>query len=99
MSPSRRLSLKDGSNVPLMSLAPASPHDTSGSAISNMTTTTVGIEGMTCGACTSAVESGFRDVAGVASISVSLMMNRAVIVHDAKLLPTETIVETYVYRE
>lgn len=58
------------------------------------TTTTIAIEGMTCGACTSAVESGFKNVPGVVQFNISLLAERAVIVHDPQLLPTATITET-----
>lgn len=57
------------------------------------TVTTIAIEGMTCGACTSAVEGGFADVTGVKHFSISLLSERAVIEHDATLLPAEKIVE------
>jgi Cu+-exporting ATPase len=56
-------------------------------------TTTVGVEGMTCGACTSAVESGFKDVEGVYQFNISLLANRAVLVHDPSKLTAEQIVE------
>jgi len=56
-------------------------------------TTTVGIEGMTCGACTSAIESGFRDVEGVYQFNISLLAERAVLVHDPEKLTEEQIVE------
>ena len=55
--------------------------------------TTVGIEGMTCGACSSAVESGFKDVNGVLQFNISLLAERAVIVHDADKLTGDRIVE------
>ncbi|KAF2200655.1 copper-transporting ATPase 2 [Delitschia confertaspora ATCC 74209] len=55
--------------------------------------TTVGIEGMTCGACTSAVESGFKDVEGVHLFNISLLANRAVLVHDPEKLSADQIVE------
>jgi Cu+-exporting ATPase len=55
--------------------------------------TTVGIEGMTCGACTSAVEGGFKDVAGVKHFSISLLAERAVIEHDPTVLTPEQIAE------
>lgn len=58
-----------------------------------LTTTTVAIEGMTCGACTSAVESGFKDVPGLVQFNISLLAERAVIVHDAEKLTTAQIVE------
>ncbi|KAM5343010.1 hypothetical protein ACJ41O_013976 [Fusarium nematophilum] len=56
-------------------------------------TTTVAIEGMTCGACTSAVEGGFKDVPGVKHFSISLLSERAVIEHDPDLLTAEQIAE------
>ncbi|KAH6885881.1 E1-E2 ATPase-domain-containing protein [Thelonectria olida] len=56
-------------------------------------TTTVAIEGMTCGACTSAVEGGFKDVPGVKHFSISLLSERAVIDHDPTLLPPAKIAE------
>ncbi|KAK3309681.1 E1-E2 ATPase-domain-containing protein [Chaetomium strumarium] len=57
------------------------------------TITTVAIQGMTCGACTSAVESGFKDVPGVKHFSISLLSERAVIEHDPRLVTTESIRE------
>ncbi|OQN96348.1 hypothetical protein B0A48_17604 [Cryoendolithus antarcticus] len=56
-------------------------------------TTTVAIEGMTCGACTSAVEGGFKDVDGVVQFNISLLAERAVIVHDPAKLSAQQIVE------
>ncbi|KAJ4862378.1 e1-E2 ATPase domain-containing protein [Trichoderma breve] len=60
---------------------------------SGLLTTTVAIEGMTCGACTSAVEGGFKDIPGVKSFSISLLSERAIIEHDPELLPPEKIAE------
>ncbi|KAL7821901.1 E1-E2 ATPase domain-containing protein [Trichoderma gracile] len=60
---------------------------------SGLMTTTVAIEGMTCGACTSAVEGGFKDIPGVKNFSISLLSERAVIEHDPELLPTDKITE------
>lgn len=60
---------------------------------SGLSTTTLAIEGMTCGACTSAVEGGFKDVAGVKSMSVSLLSERAVVEHDPTILSPEAIAE------
>ena len=59
----------------------------------HMATTTLKVDGMTCGACTSAVESGFKDVDGAGAVSVSLMMGRAVVHHDPKKLSPERIAE------
>lgn len=56
--------------------------------------TTVAVEGMTCGACTSAVERGFAGVSGIKHFSISLLSERAVIEHDLTLLSAEKIVET-----
>jgi len=53
--------------------------------------TTIAIEGMTCGACTSAVEGGFKDVSGVKHFSISLLAERAVLEHDPVLLTAEAI--------
>ncbi|KAI5253950.1 heavy metal translocatin [Aureobasidium subglaciale] len=60
----------------------------------HLATTTLKVEGMTCGACTSAVESGFKDVDGVGSVSVSLVMERAVIMHDATKISPDQLRET-----
>ncbi|KAL2820197.1 E1-E2 ATPase-domain-containing protein [Aspergillus cavernicola] len=65
----------------------------SGRSTSQMATTTVSVEGMTCGACTSAVEGAFNGVDGAGEVSVSLMMGRAVIHHDPTLLPPEKVAE------
>jgi len=58
-----------------------------------LSTTTLSVEGMTCGACTSAVESGFKDVAGIKSVSISLLSERAVVEHDAAAISPEKIAE------
>lgn len=58
-----------------------------------MATTTVKVDGMTCGACTSAVESAFKDVRGAGEVSVSLVMGRAVVHHDPTALPPNKITE------
>ncbi|KAL1891365.1 Cu(2+)-transporting P-type ATPase [Ceratocystis pirilliformis] len=58
-----------------------------------MATTTIKIGGMTCGACTSAIESGLDGVAGVKSVSVSLVMERAVVIHDTETISTDKIRE------
>ncbi|KAI1103621.1 heavy metal translocatin [Jackrogersella minutella] len=57
------------------------------------TITTIAVEGMTCGACTSAIEGGFADVTGVKHFSISLLAERAVVEHDPVLLPVDTIIE------
>ena len=58
-----------------------------------LTTTTIAIEGMTCGACTSAVEGGFKEVTGVVQFNISLLAERAVIVHDASRLTVDQLTE------
>ncbi|KAJ1715562.1 copper-transporting ATPase [Aspergillus flavus] len=59
----------------------------------HMATTTVNVEGMTCGACTSAVEGAFKGVDGVGEVSVSLMMGRAVVHHDPNVLSPDKVAE------
>lgn len=59
----------------------------------NVLTTTVAIEGMTCGACTSAVESGFKDLDGMLQFNISLLAERAIITHDPRKLSPERIAE------
>lgn len=77
-------------SVASSSKAPAAVEATT----SNIATTTVAIEGMTCGACTSAVESGFKGVDGVLKFDISLLAERAVITHDVTKLSPEQIAET-----
>ncbi|KAG9561517.1 heavy metal translocatin, partial [Aureobasidium melanogenum] len=64
------------------------------SASSGLMTTTVSVGGMTCGACTSAVEGAFKNLAGIKSFNISLLSERAVIEHDTKLISADTIAET-----
>ncbi|KAH8427988.1 Cu(2+)-transporting P-type ATPase CCC2 [Aspergillus melleus] len=64
-----------------------------GRSPAHMATTTVNVDGMTCGACTSAVEGAFKGVDGAGDVSVSLMMGRAVVHHDPTLLPAEKVAE------
>ncbi|KAM3424974.1 hypothetical protein BST61_g6945 [Cercospora zeina] len=71
----------------------ANPRSAGKSTSKRYTTTTIAIEGMTCGACTSAVESGFKDVPGLVQFNISLLAERAVIVHDSTVLPVPTITE------
>lgn len=59
----------------------------------HMATTTIAVEGMTCGACTSAVEGGFKGVEGIGNFTVSLVMERAVAVHDPNVISAEKIAE------
>ncbi|KAK4992097.1 Cu(2+)-transporting P-type ATPase [Elasticomyces elasticus] len=58
-----------------------------------ISTTTIHVGGMTCGACTSAVEGAFKDVPGVKSFNISLLSERAIIEHNAELLPAEKLAE------
>jgi Cu+-exporting ATPase len=73
--------------------AASAPKKSKGSKRQKTLTTTVAVEGMTCGACTSAIESGFKDVEGVYQFNVSLLANRAVLVHDPAKLTEDQIVE------
>ena len=74
--------------------APSKPKTRRKPEQKKMVTTTVAIEGMTCGACTSAVEGGFKDQDGVVQFNISLLAERAVIIHDPEKLTPAQIVET-----
>ncbi|KAL9124236.1 MAG: hypothetical protein Q9217_006417 [Psora testacea] len=67
--------------------------DMVGQTLPELSTTTVLIEGMTCGACTSAIEDGFRNVDGLVQFNISLLAERAVVMHDASKLSTEQILK------
>lgn len=58
-----------------------------------LATTVVSVVGMTCGACTAAIDGGFKGVEGVTSFSVSLITERAVAIHDPKVISAEKVVE------
>ncbi|KAK5073377.1 Cu(2+)-transporting P-type ATPase [Exophiala xenobiotica] len=62
-------------------------------ASAHMATTTLKVDGMTCGACTSAVEAGFKDVDGAGAVSISLIMGRAVVHHDPNTLTPDQLAE------
>ena len=66
---------------------------TSNQSKTELTTTTVAVEGMTCGACTSAVEGGFKNLDGLVQFNISLLAERAVVVHDPAKLTTDRILE------
>ncbi|KAF5980294.1 Cu2+-exporting ATPase [Fusarium bulbicola] len=72
----------DGNSSASRLSAPTSAH---------LATTTLQVGGMTCGSCTSAVEAGFKGVDGVGMVSVSLVMERAVVTHDPEIIPAEKI--------
>lgn len=55
--------------------------------------TTIAVEGMTCGACTAAIDGAFKDMAGVIRWEVSLLTERFVAVHDPKVVTAEEIAE------
>ena len=67
--------------------------DDYGEVARHVVTTTLAVGGMTCGACTSAVEGAVKGLNGLRSFSVSLLSERAVVEHDASLLPPERIAE------
>ncbi|RCI12945.1 hypothetical protein L249_1320 [Ophiocordyceps polyrhachis-furcata BCC 54312] len=82
-----------GFEASILSTDMRSPVVKSFSDRAQLASTTVAIEGMTCGACTSAVEGGFKGVPGVESFSISLLSERAVIEHDPALLTAEQIAD------
>ncbi|KMU89477.1 copper-transporting ATPase 2 [Coccidioides immitis H538.4] len=55
--------------------------------------TTIAIEGMTCGACTSAVENALKDQPGLLSFNISLLAERGVVLHEPSVLPASKVVE------
>ncbi|KIV81699.1 hypothetical protein PV11_03867 [Exophiala sideris] len=77
-------------DVPLTDAAPA---NASSASEPQTTITTISIQGMTCGACTSAVEAGFKNVPGVQSMSVSLLAGRAIVEHDATIIGADALAE------
>lgn len=62
-------------------------------AVTSLSTTTLAVEGMTCGACTSAVEGGFKNVPGIKSMSISLLSERAIVEHDSSIITPEAIAD------
>ncbi|KAF2751396.1 copper-transporting ATPase-like protein [Sporormia fimetaria CBS 119925] len=70
-----------------------SPPSASSGATAPMATTTLRVEGMTCGACTSAIEKGFEGVKGVGAVSISLVMERAVVQHDPSVISVDDVRE------
>lgn len=85
-----------GFGAEIIGTVKSSSHDTDGAgrAQSDVATTTVAIEGMTCGACTSAVEGGFKGVEGILKFNISLLAERAVITHNVTKISPEQIAET-----
>lgn len=81
----------DGVDIPLVDL----DVDVEGGEERGLATTTIAVEGMTCGSCTAALEAGFKGVDGVESFTVSLMTERAVIVHDLSRLSAARVAEMY----
>lgn len=79
--------------APSIPPAPGSGTPSVPTEAAHMTTTTIKVDGMTCGACTSAVESAFQGVDGAGEVSVSLMMGRAVVQHDPEVLSAEKAAE------
>ena len=73
--------------------APSKGQKKRGGKAARLTTTTVAIEGMTCGACTSAVEGGFKDLPGLVQFNISLLAERAIILHDPQVLSVAQILE------
>lgn len=57
-----------------------------GSGDSGLRKIQVGVTGMTCAACSNAVEGALMSVSGVFKASVALLQNRADVVFDPKLI-------------
>lgn len=62
---------------------------------SRLTTTYLSVEGMTCGACTAAIESQVNPmkVPGLATFSIALISERAAATHDATVISATDIAE------
>ncbi|KAL8911133.1 MAG: hypothetical protein Q9172_007727 [Xanthocarpia lactea] len=67
--------------------------DTIESTGSQLSVTTLKVEGMTCGACESGIRGGFKDVPGVTTMSISFLTGRADFEHDPAILSAEAIAE------
>ncbi|KAF2859345.1 heavy metal translocatin [Piedraia hortae CBS 480.64] len=65
----------------------------SAAAAPRILSTTVSIQGMTCGACTSSIEGAFDDVEGLVQFSISLLAERAIILHNPEKLSADKILE------
>lgn len=71
--------------------APSDGKVVTGHNTASLSTTTLAVEGMTCGACTSAVDGGFKNVPGIKSMSISLLSERAVVEHDSSIITPQAI--------
>lgn len=69
--------------------------DVGGGEERGLATTTIAVDGMNCGSCTAALEGGFKGVDGVKSFTVSLMTERAAVVHDPSRLSAAQAAEMY----
>lgn len=64
-----------------------------GNAGSDLSVTTLKVEGMTCGACESGIRGGFKDVPGLTTMSISFLTGRADFEHNLSVLSPEAIAE------
>ncbi|EFP89808.1 uncharacterized protein PGTG_15764 [Puccinia graminis f. sp. tritici CRL 75-36-700-3] len=62
--------------------ASSSPQATPVSKSNSLVQTTLTISGMTCGSCVSAIETNLKKLPGVESVSVALLTEQAIIIHD-----------------
>ncbi|KAI4169043.1 MAG: hypothetical protein LQ343_005976 [Gyalolechia ehrenbergii] len=67
--------------------------DMEGSAGSQLSITTLKVEGMTCGACESGIRGGFKDAPGLTTMSISFLTGRADFEHDPSILSAQAIAE------
>ncbi|KAL8846180.1 MAG: hypothetical protein Q9221_008709 [Calogaya cf. arnoldii] len=70
-----------------------STEGTIGATGSQLSVTTLKVEGMTCGACESGIRGGFKDVPGLTTMSISFLTGRADFEHDPVVLPPKAIAE------
>lgn len=58
-----------------------------------MATTTIGVQGMTCGGCVNSVTKALNSVAGVEDVKVSLENNQATVNYDDSKTSVEALKE------
>lgn len=62
--------------------------------VSKTTLSKLALDGMTCGACVTTIEKALNSLHGVEAVSVSLVLARATVVHEHRLIPLSKIITT-----
>ncbi len=58
-----------------------------------MATSTLNIQGMTCGGCVRSVTNALQGIAGVSTVAVNLAAAKATVEHDAAVISPQALVE------